>query len=63
MASVRIPDVMSLVSSITPSSLSDFFSNDYADTKIYRIRVPLSNERIVLSNPPPADLVDAQQGA
>lgn len=63
MASIDIPAVDDLVSSITPSSLLQHLFQNLIDTKIFRIRAPSdNNKRIALSNPSLRGLVDAQIG-
>lgn len=62
MASIDIPAVDDSVSSITPSSLLQHLFQNLIDTKIFRIRAPLDNKRIALSNPSLRGLVDAQIG-
>ncbi|XP_021629338.1 uncharacterized protein LOC110627364 [Manihot esculenta] len=60
MATIGIPNIVGLRSTVTPSTLSNFFSVEYIDTSICRI--PLYNERIVLLVPPSMGLIDPQQG-
>lgn len=61
MDSPKLPDVLRVESDVTPSSLKNFFSREYLDTPLFRIRAPYPNERIVLPDPPPSGLIDPQK--
>ncbi|XP_043817308.1 uncharacterized protein LOC122724979 [Manihot esculenta] len=61
MDSQKLPDVINQESSITPSTLKNFFSRKYLDTPLFHIRALFRNERIVLPDPPPSGLIDPQR--
>lgn len=62
MAPTEMLVVDELVFSITLSFLLQNLPHNLTYTKIFRIRAPLSNERIVLFDPSLRGLIDAYQG-
>ncbi|XP_021629665.1 uncharacterized abhydrolase domain-containing protein DDB_G0269086-like [Manihot esculenta] len=57
----KLLEIFNLESCVTPSTLTNFFSQKYLDTPLYHIRAPYRNERIVLPDPPPSGLIDPQK--
>lgn len=62
MAPIKFSAIEDLTSIATTLSLPQHLPLDLINIKIFRIRAPLSNERIVLFSSSNRDLVDAQYG-